>query len=103
MSFSYASTAARSEPRVTVPDDAAEALELALLQHAQQLDLRVRVDVADFVEEERPPFGKLEPSFLARFRAGEGASLVAEQLRFNQCIRQRRAAHLHEGLLGTER
>ena len=63
---------------------AAEALDLALLQHAQQLDLRRRADVADLVEEERAALGQLEPPLLERLRAGERALLVAEQLGFDQ-------------------
>ena len=39
---------------------AADALELALLQHAQQLDLHVQRHVADLVEEQRAAVGELE-------------------------------------------
>ena len=39
---------------------AADALELALLQHAQQLDLHVERQVADLVEEQRAAVGQLE-------------------------------------------
>ena len=66
---------------------AAEPLELALLQHAQQLDLRRQVDVADLVEEQRAALGQLEAPLLARFGAGERALLVAEQLRLDQASR----------------
>ena len=82
---------------------AADPLELALLQHAQQLHLRAQVDVADLVEEQRAAFGQLEAALLARVRAGERALLVAEELRFDQRVGQRRAAHLHERLLGAQR
>jgi len=67
-----------------VPPDA---LELALLQHAQQLDLGREVDVADLVEEERSAVGELEPSLLALLGAGEGAFLVAEELRLDEGVR----------------
>ena len=77
---------------------AAEPLELALLQHAQQLDLDVRVHVADLVEEQRAAVGPLEAPLLARRRAGERPFLVAEQLRLDQRVGQRRAADLHERL-----
>ena len=40
-----------------VPPDA---LELALLQHPQQRDLRLRRQLADLVEEERAAVGQLE-------------------------------------------
>ena len=71
---------------------AAETLDLALLQHAQQLDLGRRVEVADLVEEERPAFGELEPAFLRRLRAGERAPFVAEELRLDQRLGQRRGS-----------
>ena len=68
---------------------AAEPLELALLQHAQQLDLRGQLHVADLVEEQRAALRELEPALLAILRAGERALLVAEQLRFDQRLGQR--------------
>ena len=40
----------------------ADALVLAFLEHAQQLDLDARRDLADLVEEERPALGLLEAS-----------------------------------------
>ncbi len=43
---------------------AAEPLELALLEHAQQLDLGGEVQVANLVEEQRAAVGELEPPFL---------------------------------------
>ena len=82
---------------------AAEPLELALLQHAQQLDLGREVQLADLVEKQRAALGQLEAPFLRRVRAGERAFLVAEQLRFDQILRQRRAADLDERLLGARR
>ena len=50
-----------------------------------------------------PPFGQLEPPLLARLGAGERALLVAEQLRLDQAVGQRRAAHLDERLLRAQR
>ena len=50
---------------------AADALELALLQHAQQLDLHLQRQVADLVEEQRAAVGQLEAPEPARHRAGE--------------------------------
>ena len=46
---------------------AAEALELARLQHPQQLHLRLQVDVADFVEKQRAALGQLEAALSARW------------------------------------
>ena len=85
---------------VSVPPSA---LELALLQHAQQLHLRAEVDVADLVEKQRAAVGQLEAALLPRLRAGERALLVAEQLGLDQALGQRRAAHLDERLLGAQR
>ena len=62
----------------------------ALLKHAQQARLRLHRHVADFVEEQRPAFGLLETARGAGIGAGEGAALVAEQLRLDQIARDRR-------------
>ncbi len=81
----------------------AEPLDFPLLQHAQQLHLRRRAQLADLVEEERAAIGQLEAPFLGALRAGERPALVAEQLRLDQRLRQRGAADLDEGLLGARR
>ena len=70
---------------------AAEPLESALLEHAQQLGLRDDRQVADLVEEQRAVVGQFEAAGLAVVRAGEGALLVAEDLGFEQRVGQRRA------------
>ena len=75
---------------------AADALELLLLQHAQQLELQRRRHVADLVEEQRPLVGQLEAAELALDRARERALLVAEQLRLEQRLGQRAAVDLDE-------
>jgi hypothetical protein len=59
---------------------AADALELLLLQHAQQLHLRVERQLAHLVEEERAAVRQLEAADALLQRAGERALLVAEQL-----------------------
>ena len=59
---------------------AAHALELALLQHAQEGDLDRRRQLADLVEEDRAAGGQLEAALAALQSAGEGSPLVAEQL-----------------------
>ena len=46
--------------------DAAEPLELPLLQDAQELHLRRGREVADLVEEERAAVGQLEAPLLLR-------------------------------------
>ena len=59
---------------------AADAVVLAVGEHAQQAHLQVRRHVADLVEEQRAALGLLEAAAAHRLRAGEGAALVAEEL-----------------------
>ena len=51
----------------------ADALERALLQHAQQLGLQLERDLGDLVEEQRALAGELEPAGPVGDRAGERA------------------------------
>ena len=71
-------------------------LELAFLQYAQQLGLDLRLQVADFIEEDRPAVGELEPSLPHRHRAGERPLLVAEQLALDQRRGKRRTVDADE-------
>jgi hypothetical protein len=57
-------------------------------QHAQQPRLQLCRHVADFVEEQRPPFGLFEPSLSLRRSSGKGAAFVAEQLGLQQVARE---------------
>ena len=82
---------------------AADALELVLLQEAQQLDLDRRRDLADLVEEQRAAVGEREPAVLARHRAGERAALVTEQLALEQRLGERRAVQLDERAVRARR
>ncbi len=75
---------------------AAEPHELALLEHAQQLGLDGRNHLADLVEEEHATARLLDTPRLGGHRAGERAALVAEQLRLEQRIGQRRAVDRDE-------
>ena len=50
---------------------AADALEPAVLEHAQELGLHSQRHLADFVEEQRAPLRQLEPPFLLAVGAGE--------------------------------
>ncbi len=59
--------------------DAAEVHELAVLQDAQNLGLRIEPHRADLVEEQRAPVGHFEQALLAGDGAGKGALHVAEQ------------------------
>ncbi len=70
---------------------AADAVDLALLDRAQQLGLQPRIHLADFVEQQRAAVGLLELADAPRDGAGEGALLVAEQFGFQQVLGDRRA------------
>src|SRR5687767_7674778 len=69
----------------------ADALEHALLKHAQELHLHGGAHVTDFVEEQRATFGDLEPTLAGGDCTGERAFLVAEELALEQ-LRRNRAA-----------
>ncbi len=69
----------------------ADPLEVLLLQKTQQLALQRRRDLADLVEEQRPPLGHLDPAGLIADGAGERPLDVAEQLAGQQLLGQRRA------------
>ena len=74
----------------------AEPLKLPLLQDAQELRLRRRAHLADFVEKQHAAGGELDLSRLGLLRAGERAPLVAEQLGLEQLLRQRGAVQRDE-------
>ena len=63
---------------------AAQPVDLALLQRAQQLGLQAHVHLADLVQQQGAAAGGLEFADAARQGAGEGALLVAEQFRLQQ-------------------
>ena len=76
---------------------AADWIDLAFLNGAQELDLRVQRQFADLVEEKRAAIGLDELADVFVGRAGEGALLVAEQDRFDEILRQRPAIDGDEG------
>ena len=82
---------------------AAEPLQFALLQNAQQLHLNRRRHIADFVEHHGAGVGLLEFARLARDCARECALFVAEQLAFHQVFGKRRAIDLDERLVTPRR
>ncbi len=57
---------------------AANALDFAFLQHAQQLRLHGEWHVTDFVQEQRAASGLLELTDVPASRAGEGTFFMAE-------------------------
>ena len=77
----------------------ADAADLPLLQHAQQLRLQRDGHRVHLIEKNRPHLRLLEEPALVLHRAGEGALLVAEELGFEQVLRQRGAIDRHEGLM----
>ena len=76
----------------------ADRIDLALLDGAQELDLRVERQLADLVEEQRAAVGLDELADVALGRAREGALLVAEQDRLDQVLGDRAAIDGDEGL-----
>ena len=64
---------------------------LLLLQHAQQLGLRARRQVGDFIQKQRPAVGLLDQAGAVGDRPGEGALGMAKELGLEQVIGQRRA------------
>ena len=78
---------------------AADAVDDPLLDGAQQLRLQPHIHLGDFVEQQRAAVRLLEFADAAGDRAGEGAFLVAEQLGFQQVLRDRGAVDGDEGLL----
>src|SRR5262249_4050464 len=78
----------------------AYALELALLQDAQELGLYGQRQLADLVEEQRAGRGQLEAPRLLAVGARERAALVAEELRLQQRLGQGGAVDGQEGTVG---
>ena len=79
----------------------AEPLCLLLFDQPEQLRLRVRGQLGDAVEIHGPFSGGLESPRPGDGRVGEGAALVAEQLRFDEGLRQRGTIDLDERLLAS--
>src|SRR5437667_4629836 len=73
-----------------------ERLELALLKDAQQLRLQRGAHRSDLVEKDRSTVGERELALLGAGGAGERAADVAEELRLEQGLGNRRAVHLDE-------
>jgi hypothetical protein len=80
---------------------AADAGILAFLKHAQQLALHSERHVADFIKEERAAVALLETADALVHRTGEGTFLVAENLAFQQVVRDRGDVDGHKFLLRT--
>ena len=79
---------------------AADALHRRVLDHPQQLGLRRRREVGDFVEEQRAAVGLLELAAPATHTGGRPL-LDPEQLRLEQRLDDRRAVERHEWPVGA--
>ena len=75
----------------------AEAHELALLNHAQEFGLGFRTDSGDFIEEDRSLVGNFEKALFGRDSAGERASHMAEELRFEKVDGNGAGVDRHKG------
>ena len=75
----------------------AHALELVLLEHAEQLHLQLGRGGVDLVEKDGAGMGGLEASGAVVDGPGEGAADVAEELAFQEVLRQRPAVDADEG------
>ena len=94
----------RHDPHVDLDGGACtDPLDLALLQHAQQLRLHLRRHVADLVEEESPAVGSLELPATLLGRSRERAGLVSEKLALDEALGHGRAVELLERPLGAGR
>ena len=80
---------------------AADALDVFFLEHAQQLDLGAQAQVANLIEEDGAEVGLLEAADPPGVRAGVSAAFVAEQFAFQQRLRDGRAIHRDERLVGA--
>ena len=75
---------------------AADRLDHLLLQRPEHLRLRLQAHVADLVQEERAAIRQLELAAPIRDCAGKRPLDVAEQLRLDQLLRDRRAVDFDE-------
>src|SRR6266567_1476136 len=78
---------------------AAHGFELALLEYAEQLDLRLERQVPNLVEEDGPTVGKLEAADPPIDGAGEGALDVSEEFALDEAGRDGAAVDLDQGAL----
>src|SRR5690349_21067335 len=82
---------------------AAKSVDLLLLQGAHQLGLQTHIHLADLVKQQRAAICGFELADPSRHGTREGALLVAEQLRLQQIVRDRRAVQGDEWTGGTAR
>ena len=78
------------------PNPLQKELHRVVLEEAQQLDLHVRRNLGDLVEEHGAALGDLDLPLARAVGVGEGAALVAEQLALDQRLGNRPAVDRHE-------
>jgi hypothetical protein len=76
-----------------------EPLELPTLENAKKLHLNRRRRISNLVEAQRASLCSLEPSDPSRGRSSKGAPFVAEELAFEQTLRESAAVHSDERAL----
>ena len=82
---------------------AAQPFELPLLQHAEKLDLRRWVHVADLVQEQRPTIRQFKPSLSCAPCASKRPLFITKQLGPDQRVREGTAADGNKRLRGAKR
>ena len=75
---------------------AANAVEAALVERAQELALKLERQLRDLVEEERAAGGELHEAELPLFRAGKCAALMPKELALEHAFAERRTTHVDE-------
>ena len=75
--------------------------DASFLQDAQQLDLHVHGQIADFVQKQGATMGQLEATETVGHGTGEGALAVTKQLAFDQLSRDGPAVDGHKGTTGA--
>ena len=94
----------RDDPHVDVDGRlASDALDLMVLQHAEQPHLGGKRQFADLVEKERAAIGPLEPALMLLSGSRKTPLLMAEQLGIDQFGGNRPAVDPDEGAVGPLR
>src|SRR5712675_3146788 len=75
---------------------AAYGLELALLEHTEQLRLKLHWHVSDFIQKQCAAVRQCKSADMRIDRSGKGSALVPEKLAFEKTGRHRRAVHFDE-------
>ena len=74
----------------------AHPLDLLVLKDSQKSRLSQKRQIADLIEEDRPPLGPLEATPFPGYGTGEGPFFMAEKLTVDEAFRYRPAVDLYE-------